>query len=67
MEKKHVKICPKCGSTDIRTDFNNPAKISYGAPLDYKCLDCGFSSKIFPEVLEEEIINFKKKLKEESK
>jgi predicted RNA-binding Zn-ribbon protein involved in translation (DUF1610 family) len=64
-EKKYFKICPKCGSTNITTEFNNAAKISYGAPLDYTCDDCGFSSKVFLEITEEEITNFRESIKKE--
>ncbi|MBW2973989.1 hypothetical protein KY346_06400 [Candidatus Woesearchaeota archaeon] len=61
--QKYIKICPKCGSIDIKEELDNPAKVRFGAPLDFICQACGFKAKIFPEVKEEEIEDFRKKLK----
>lgn len=61
--EKYIKICPKCGSIDIKEELDNPAKVRLGAPLDCICRSCGFKAKIFPEVKEDEIEDFRKKLK----
>lgn len=60
-----IKICPKCGSIDVKEELDNPAKVRFGAPLDLTCQACGFKAKIFPEVKEEDIETFRKKLKKE--
>jgi len=61
----YIKICPKCGSIDVKEELDNPAKVRLGAPLDLICLSCGFKAKIFPEIKEEEIEEFRKKLKKD--
>lgn len=61
----YIKICPKCGSIDVKEDLNNPAKVRLGAPLDIICQSCGFKAKIFPEIKEEEIAEFRKNLNSE--
>jgi fused signal recognition particle receptor len=62
-KKKFVKICPKCGSTDIEIEETNPAKIKYGAPLNSFCKSCGFRNVVFPEVEEDKIEEFRKDIK----
>ena len=56
---KYIKICPKCGSIDIKEELDNPAKVRLGAPLDLICQSCGFKAKIFPEIKEDEIKEFR--------
>lgn len=47
-----VKVCPKCGSENIKAD---PSKFpQFHAPSSL-CLDCGFSGPLFPEIEKEEI------------
>ena len=66
METNYIKICPKCGSTNI----NSPdAFILVGiipASLSginkHTCKDCGYQG-IIPEVEKSEIENFKKEIK----
>ncbi|MBI2658030.1 hypothetical protein HYX08_05045 [Candidatus Woesearchaeota archaeon] len=43
------KICPKCRSKDITTDWSDTM---LGKPTlsKYKCNKCGYESRIFPEV-----------------
>ncbi|MBN2251922.1 MAG: hypothetical protein JW724_07600 [Candidatus Altiarchaeota archaeon] len=65
-EEKYVEVCPSCGSSDIKTDFNNPAKVRLGAPLTKVCRSCGYSACIFPEVLESGLEDYRKMLKEKS-
>lgn len=59
-KEKYVKICPKCGSIDVQTDFSNPADWALGITPRYKCNSCNHESTIFPEVLVDEIENYKK-------
>ncbi len=61
-KNKTFKVCPKCGSTDIKTDFSDHVRIAHGATLDYLCNSCGFQNPAFPEVTEEELEWFRKQL-----
>jgi len=61
--RKFVKICPKCGSIKIKTDFTNPAVWAYGTAPKYKCNSCGYLGNLFPEVSEEQLMWYKKELK----
>lgn len=45
---RYVKICPKCRSLNIRTKWQS--LWFFGFPATFKCLDCGFTSYIFPEM-----------------
>ncbi len=46
-----VRICPKCNSTDISTDFSNPALNATGLFNNaYVCNNCGNTGNFFPEV-----------------
>ena len=62
-EKRYVKICPKCGSVDVKTDFSNPVVWAYGTTTKYKCNSCRYMAAIFPEVVAGEIGEYKKELK----
>ena len=59
--KKYVKICPKCKSIEIRTNFK--PNIGLGAPTEYVCDKCGFTSMIFPEIDVDELKKEEKKKK----
>jgi len=61
--KKYVKICPNCGSIDIKTDFSNPAVWAYGTPSKYKCNSCGRLGFLFPEIPEDNITQYQNKIK----
>ena len=65
--KNYFKICPKCGSIDVQTDFSNPAVWAYGTQSNYKCNSCGFLSGVFPEIPQNEIESYIKELKQELK
>jgi predicted RNA-binding Zn-ribbon protein involved in translation (DUF1610 family) len=43
-EQPTVRLCPNCGSSEIITDFSIPAIVQYGAPLGYRCENCGLRS-----------------------
>ena len=62
-KEKYVKICPKCGSINVKVDFSNPVVWTYGTNVKYKCNSCGHLSLLFPEVLNSNIKNYKKELK----
>ena len=61
-EGKYVKICPKCGSTNVVTDFSNPAVWAYGTTTKYRCKDCKYMANIFPEVLKDNIQKYKEEV-----
>lgn len=63
-KSRYVKICPRCQSTNIKvTNQGGSAGTIFGAPTIYRCLDCGYSNYLFPEI---DINNLKdKKTKEE--
>ena len=63
----YFKICPKCASIDVMTDFTNPVVWNYGSPTKCRCNSCGHISYIFPEVPESEIPTFRDELKKRLK
>ena len=66
-KNKWLRICPKCSSLDVQTDFSNPVVWAYGTTAKYKCDSCGHIAPTFPEVFENKITRFKEKLKQEIK
>ena len=64
-KEKYVKVCPRCGSTDVHTDFSNPVVWAYGTPVKYQCKSCGLVSSIFPELAGKEKIQFQKKTRQD--
>lgn len=66
MKDKYVKVCPRCASTNVKSD---DLKIDAG-PLGDMCDDCGFGKLMigqFLEVKESELENFRKELKKKQK
>lgn len=63
VKKNFVKVCPKCGSSDVKTEMDNAAKVNYGVPLNSICEACGFRNVVFPEVAEDNIEEFRKQIK----
>lgn len=57
--KKYTKICPKCGSVDVKIPH---AGMDIKMALKDECADCGEIGN-FPEVEIEKIGEFRKKLK----
>jgi len=46
--KLSVRFCPKCKSLNVNIQIT--ASAAFGAPQQWRCLDCGFKSfSIFPE------------------
>lgn len=62
----YTKICPKCGSTDIQNDYSVAAEWAAGASPGFICAECGFVSKLFPEIEENKVEKFKAKIKPHS-
>lgn len=63
--KDFVRACPKCGSINIQTDFSNPVVWDTGANPMYQCKECGHLGVIFPEVLKDDLKEFRSKLSQE--
>tara|TARA_Y100000310_G_C20689135_1_gene821042 strand:- start:2059 stop:2370 length:312 start_codon:yes stop_codon:yes gene_type:complete len=60
----YVKICPKCGSLNIKIDFSKPEIWAIGSPSLYNCKDCNYKFYNFPEIEKSEVEEFREKLKE---
>ncbi len=46
-----MNICPKCMSKNVERLTNVDYKVvAFGINAMFKCLDCGFTGEIFPEV-----------------
>jgi len=66
---KYVKICPKCGSTDITNVQANVGLSMSPSFLDfmkYRCKKCNYIGQM-PEVKVEEVEEFRKKIKKKDK
>lgn len=64
-KEKYIKICPKCGSTNIG-QVKDICHYQAGAILTDYCLDCNYGyphGAHMPEVEESGIEEFRKKLK----
>jgi len=44
-----TKFCPRCKSTDISVNKDNPLQWSSGLPVTYVCNNCNYKSYSFPE------------------
>ena len=49
MSKKLVKICPRCKSIKVKTNFRYGLTFLAGTPEINTCQNCGFTSELFPE------------------
>jgi len=65
MKENWVKICPKCGSTNIRSHVRGFFTNAGTADQD-NCKDCGYNGTT-PEIKESEIRNFRKELEKNKK
>lgn len=63
MSEKYITVCPNCGSTDVRLERMNIAN-RLGLDTEFVCNNCGFTSKIFPELPIDKLEKYEKKLKE---
>jgi hypothetical protein len=59
--KKYLKICPQCGSTNIKIP---PAGMDLKMTRQDYCSECG-NIGMFPEVEESKVKSFREKLKNE--
>jgi len=63
VEKTFVKICPKCGSTDITVN-----DLGMGAgPMGSVCRGCGYgtsSATIFPEIEKGQVKKFRQDMEQ---
>jgi len=55
----YIKICPKCGSTDITVP---PAGMDIRMTMPDYCKKCG-NRGVFPEVEKDKVEEFRKKIK----
>lgn len=63
--KDAVKVCPNCGSTDVSVDRSDVIAVM-GLDYGYKCGNCGFSSKLFPEVPVEKMEEYQQELEKQN-
>ncbi len=57
MTGEMVQACPNCGSLDVHVSRENVVDMM-GLDHEYTCHNCGFTSKLFPEVPEENVDAF---------
>jgi len=58
-DRKYVKVCPKCGSTDITNRF-----FGYKSVYDnYVCNGCGYRNSVMPEFQKNAVIRIKDYIK----
>lgn len=48
MKPKYVKICPKCRSLNVGMRWQS--MWFFGMPASFRCMDCGFTGYVFPEI-----------------
>lgn len=60
-----VKVCPNCGSTDVSRDSIGVAAMM-GLDFGYRCGNCGYSSKLMPEVDPDELEEFQEEFEAEN-
>lgn len=63
-KEDYEKVCPKCGSIDIKVDFSNLVVWASGTPPKYRCNSCGYIAITFPEVEKDRLKSFSKQLKD---
>lgn len=62
-QTKHVRICPKCKSDDVSSDFSRQTFGEQSEFNTHKCNKCGHRSIFFPEIDKNNIKNLNKKSK----
>jgi hypothetical protein len=58
---RQIKICTRCGSTDITWDYGNAWIIRFGINRD-SCNECGFKGN-FPTIDKDKVAEFRRMLK----
>ena len=62
-KEDYIKICPKCKSIDVSQDKSTMQQLGE-LPTRYICNNCGHSGFVFPEVLESQLEEFEKEIKQ---
>jgi hypothetical protein len=60
---KEFRICPKCGSIEVKRDYHYGMSFIANLPITFKCKKCKHVSEFFPLVEKKDIEKFRKKLK----
>ncbi len=47
--KSVVKVCPKCKSLKVKTNYRYGLTFLTGIPEIHTCQDCGYTAEVFPE------------------
>ena len=70
---EYVRICPRCGSTNIDWKLGGSAwsialsGMGSAAVFDnFTCLECGYSSRIMPEFPKSEVLNVQNNIKKKN-
>jgi hypothetical protein len=61
-KERYVRICPKCGSIDVHTDFSNPVVWASGTTIKYQCNSCKNMGIFFPEISIKKIKEYQQKI-----
>jgi len=64
MAEEMVKACPNCGSLDVHVSRENVVDMM-GMDHEYTCHNCGFTSKLFPEVPEDNVEEYEDAFQDE--
>jgi len=65
--KNRILICPKCGSIDIKSHPDHLSAVIGVTPIESQCKNCGFLSKIFPEIGIKGIQGFRNQIKKKTR
>lgn len=60
-----VRVCPNCGSTDVSRDKVGVAAMM-GLDFGYRCGNCGYASKLMPEIEPDELEEFQEEFEKEN-
>lgn len=58
-----IRVCPNCGSERVERDKQDIIS-SLGLDVQYRCAECGYAGKLFPEVPEENIDEYLEEVEE---
>ena len=60
MQKKYIRVCPECHSTDTQPDMSADS-YAKGLLNQWKCNTCGYAGLFFPEYTLVDIKKIKEK------
>lgn len=60
MQKKYVRVCPECQSTDTQPDLSADS-YSKGLLNQWRCNRCGYTGLVFPEYRADDLNKKKEK------